>query len=133
MIFVSYGGGSSPHSWGIAMGDLGLLDSLVAQRTDGTLVVGRGVPDGWLASGRPIAAANVPVAGGGRIGVTITTQGNTVTLRLAGTASGPVVFDLPVFVNDIASASAGTVSEAAGTVTVPAGTHSVTVTLTHSA
>jgi hypothetical protein len=44
-----------------------------------------------------------------------------------------VIFELPAFVNDIASVSAGAVSEAAGTVTIPAGTRSVTVTLTHSA
>ena len=45
------GGGASPHSWGIAMGDLGLLDSLVSQRTDGSLIVGRGVPNSWLGTG----------------------------------------------------------------------------------
>ena len=45
------GGGASPHSWGIAMGDLGLLDSLVSQRTDGSLIVGRGVPNSWVGSG----------------------------------------------------------------------------------
>jgi hypothetical protein len=126
----SSGGGSSPHSWGIAMGDLGLLDSLVAQRADGTVIVGRGVPGDWLTSGRPVAASNVPVADGGRIGVRISTAGATVTLRVTGSATGPVVFDLPAFTGDIASASAGTVSESAGTVTLPAGTRSVTVTLT---
>jgi hypothetical protein len=126
----SSGGGSSPHSWGIAMGDLGLLDSLVAQRSDGTVIVGRGVPSDWLASGTPLAAGNVPVAGGGRIGVRISASGTTVTLRVTGSATGPVVFDLPAFVNNIASASAGTVSENAGTVTLPAGARSVTVTLT---
>ncbi len=125
----SSGGGSSPHSWGIAMGDLGLVDSLVAQRTDGTVIVGRGVPSGWLTSGRPIAATNVPVAGGKRIGVRISAAGCVVTLRVTGSATGPVQFDLPAFVGNIASASTGTVSQSAGTVTVPAGTQSVTVTL----
>ena len=42
------GQGSSPHAWGIAGADKVLLDSLVAQRSDGSLVVGRGVPPGWL-------------------------------------------------------------------------------------
>ena len=126
------GGGSSPHSWGIAMGGLGLLDSLVAQRADGTLIVGRGVPGSWLDSGHPIAVTNFPAAGGRRIGVTITGHGNTVTLRLAGAPAGQVIFELPAFVNGIASTSTGTISEAAGSVTVPASTHSVTVTLTHA-
>ena len=123
------GGGASPHSWGIAMGDLGLLDSLVSLRADGSLIVGRGVPDSWLASGRPIAVSNFPAADGSRIGVTITTQGNAVTLRLTGEPSGPVTFELPAFTGNIASASAGTVDNAAGAVTIPASTRSVTVTL----
>jgi hypothetical protein len=126
------GAGSSPHSWGIAMGGLGLLDSLVSQRADGTLIVGRGVPDSWLGGGQPIAVANFPTADGRRIGVTISSGGNKVTLRLAGQLSGPAVFELPAFVNDIAAASAGTVDEAAGTVTLPAGARSVTVTLAHA-
>jgi len=106
--------------------------TLVAQRADGTLLVGRGIPDGWLASGRPIAAANVLVSDGRRIGVVITAHGGTVALRLTGAPAGQVIFEFPAIVNDIASASAGTVSEAAGTVTVPAGTHSVQVVLTHA-
>ena len=126
------GGGSSPHSWGIAMGGLGLLDSLVAQRADGTLVVGRGVPGSWLTSGRPIAVTNFPAADGHRIGVTVAARGDAVTLQLTGAPSGQVIFELPAFVNDIASASAGTISEAAGSVTIPAATRSVTVTLTHA-
>ena len=125
----SSGGGSSPHSWGIAMGDLGLLDSLVSQQADGALVVGRGVPGSWLTSGRPIAVSGFPAADGRRIGVTITGHGKTVTLRVTGNPPGPVIFDLPAFVGNIAAASAGTVSDPAGTVTIPASTHSVTVTL----
>jgi hypothetical protein len=123
------GGGASPHSWGIAMGDLGLLDSLVSQRTDGSLIVGRGVPDSWVGSGRRIAVSNFPTTDGRRIGVTITTRGDAVTLRLTGEPSGPVTFELPAFVNNIASASAGTVDNPAGAVTVPAHTRSVTVVL----
>ena len=126
------GGGASPHSWGIAMGDLGLLDSLVSQRTDGSLIVGRGIPDSWLSSGRPIAVSNFPTTDGRRIGVTITTRGDAVTLQLTGNPSGPVTFELPAFVNNIASTSAGTVDSGAGTVTVPAHTWSVTVTLAHA-
>jgi hypothetical protein len=48
---------------------------------------------------------------------------------VTGNPPGPVIFDLPAFVGNIAAASAGTVSDPAGTVTVPASTHSVTVTL----
>ena len=125
------GGGASPHSWGIAMGDLGLLDSLVSQRTDGSLIVGRGVPNSWVGSGR-IAVSNFPTTGGGRISVTITARGDAVTLQLTGKPSGPVTFELPAFVNNIASTTAGTVDNGAGAVTISAHTRSVTVTLSHA-
>jgi hypothetical protein len=125
------GGGASPHSWGIAMDDLGLLDSLVSQRTDGALIVGRGVPNSWVGSGRRIAVSNFPTTDGRRISVAIITRGDAVTLHLTGKPSGPVTFELPAFVNNIAMASAGTVDKGAGTVAVPASTRSVTVVLAH--
>jgi hypothetical protein len=126
------GGGSSPHSWGIAMGDLGLLDSLVSQRTDGSLVVGRGVPDSWVSSGQRIAVSNFPTTDDHRIGVAITDRSGAVTLQLTGEPSGPVMFELPAFVNNIARTSAGTINEGSGIVTVPVGTRSVTVVLAHA-
>jgi hypothetical protein len=126
------GGGASPHSWGIAMGDLGLLDSLVSQRTDGSLIVGRGVPNSWVGSGQRIAVSNFPTSDGNRIGATITTRGDAVTLQLTGKPSGPATFELPAFVNNIASASAGAVDNGAGAVTISAQTRSVTVTLSHA-
>jgi len=125
-------GGASPHSWGIAMGDLGLLDSFASQRTDGGLIVGRGVPNSWVASGQRIAMSNFPTIDGHRIGVAIATRGDAVTLKLTGKLPGPVTFELPAFVNNIASASAGTIDNGAGTVTVSAHTRSVTVTLAHA-
>ena len=111
--------------------DLGLLDSLVSQRTDGSLIVGRGVPTSWLGTG-PIAVSNFPATDGGRIGVTITTRGDAVTLRLTGKPSGAVIFELPAFAGNIASTSAGTVDNGADAVTITAHTRSVTVTLAHA-
>ncbi len=44
---------------------------------------------------------------------------------------GPVLFQLPAFMDNIAHASAGTVNEKTGTVTVGATVRTVTVQLTH--
>jgi hypothetical protein len=75
--------------------------------------------------------ANFPTTGGRHTGLTIRTSGSTVTLTLSGDQpAGPVLFQLPAFVRNIAHASAGTVDEATGTVTLPATTRSVTVQLT---
>lgn len=137
------GQGSAPHAWGIANANKVLLDSLVAQRGDGALIVGRGVPDSWVRPGKRIALSNFPTTGGHRIGVDVRTAGRSVTLRLAttsvaGTAgssdrrSGPVLFQLPAFVRNIASASTGSVDQATGTVTISATTRSVIVVLRHA-
>jgi NPCBM-associated, NEW3 domain of alpha-galactosidase len=124
-------GGSSPHSWGVSLAAQGLLDSLASQTADGTLIVGRGVPDAWLAPGKSISMSNFPTTEGHRLGLRISSTGHTVSLSLAGTPSGPVVFDLPAFVNNIAGTSAGQVNEAAGTVTIAPGTRNVTARLRH--
>jgi hypothetical protein len=124
------GNGSSPHAWGIANANMVLLDSLAAQRSDGSLVVGRGVPDSWVSGGQVISLANFPTAGGKHAGLTIQTSGSTVTLTLSGDQpSGPVLFQLPAFVGNIAHASAGTVDNKTGTVTLAPTVHSVTVQL----
>jgi hypothetical protein len=126
------GNGSSPHAWGIANANMVLLDSLAAQRSDGSLVVGRGVPDSWVRGGQVISLANFPTTDGKHAGLTIRTSGRTVTLALSGDKpSGPVLFQLPAFVGNIAHASAGTVDNKTGTVTLAPTVRSVTVQLTH--
>jgi hypothetical protein len=120
------GQGSSPHAWGMAGADKVLLDSIAAQRADGRLIVGRGLPPSWLER-TPISVTNFPTTDGRRVGLTITSAGAAVTLTLHGRAPGPVLFQIPSFVRNIASTSTGHFDEAGGSVTVPPGTHRVTV------
>jgi hypothetical protein len=124
------GNGSSPHAWGMANANMVLLDSLAAQRSDGSLVIGRGVPDSWVRGGQVIKVANFPTVAGRRTGLAIRTRGRAVTLRLTGARpAGPVLFQLPAFVGNVASTSAGTVNEKTGTVTLRPGVRRVTVRL----
>lgn len=124
------GQGASPHAWGIAGANKVLLDSLVAQRFDGALVVGRGIPNHWLTSDRPIRVIGFPTVDGHRIGLTIRSTGRSVRLELDGQRpAGPVLFQVPAFVGNIASASAGTVEPRTGTVRLGPGTERVTVQL----
>ena len=126
----SAGGGSSPHAWGIANANKVLLDSLAAQTADGTLIVGRGVPDDWLNPGDAISVANFPTTDGRRLSVSISAADHAVTLTLNGSRpTGSVLFQLPLFVNNIATSSAGTVSERTGTVRLSARDKTVTVRL----
>jgi hypothetical protein len=127
------GNGSSPHAWGMANANMVLLDSLAAQRADGSLIVGRGVPDAWVTTGKVISLANFPTTGGHHLGLTVRTSGATVTLTLTGQPpAGDVLFQLPAFVGNIASASAGVASESTGTVTLAPTVHTVTVHLKHA-
>jgi hypothetical protein len=76
----------------------------------------------------------VPVTGGRLIDLRVTTKGRAVTLTLpGGRPAGPVLFQLPAFVRNIAAASAGHVDEASGTVTLAPAATTVTVRLRHAA
>ena len=114
------GGGSSPHAWGIANANKVLLDSIVAQPTSGTLIVGRGVPDDWIAAGKTISVDNFPTTNGRRLSVGIASNGRSVTLDLRGAApAAGVAFQLPVFVRNVASAGGATINQQTGTVLLP--------------
>jgi hypothetical protein len=127
------GQGSAPHAWGMAQADRVLLDSIVAQRSDGSLVVGRGLPDSWLANGHAVAVTGFPTASGGRLAVRITTEDARVTVSWSGDRpAGPVLLELPAFRSALVSTTAGRISRSAGTVTVPAGVGRVTVTLSRA-
>jgi hypothetical protein len=124
------GQGSSPHAWGIAGSDKVLLDSVVAQRADGSVVVGCGIPPQWLNSGTPIAVTKFPTTDGKRSSFTIDAHGTAVTLTLGGaTPPGKILFELPSFVGNVAATSAGAIDQASGTVTLGPGVRHVTVTL----
>ncbi len=124
------GQGASPHAWGMSQANGVLLASLVAQRTDGDLVVGRGVPAEWLSGDTPISVTNFPTTDGRRLSLSISSSGGSVSLTLKGESpSGPVLFQLPSFVENIATTSTGQIDQRTGTVTLSPDTKSVTVKL----
>ena len=74
-----------------------------------------------MRGGQVISLANFPTSGGTPPGPDHPHQRHAVTLTLTGQQpAGPVLFQLPAFVGNIAHASAGTVDEQTGTVTVRA-------------
>lgn len=87
-----------------------------------------------MTSEQTIEVANVPISGGHHLGMTVTTgDSQTVTLTLTGgTPAGPILFQLPAFVNNsIARSTAGAINRATGTVTQSTSTRTVTVTMRH--
>ena len=130
----SQGSWSTPEAdleaWALSGDAKALLESNVSVASDGDVIIGRGIPTSWISSGRPTSWTGVPVGGGQSIGFTITPEsGNQVRLDLAGSTTGQVQFELPLFANNISSATAGSVDRSDGIVTLPAGTTSTTVTL----
>ncbi|HTT00321.1 MAG TPA: hypothetical protein VMI33_27285 [Streptosporangiaceae bacterium] len=87
----------------------------------------------WVANGQVISLANFPTTAGHHLGLTVRTSGTAVTLTLTGQPpTGDVLFQLPAFVGNIASSSAGVVSESTGTVTLAPTVPIVTVQLKHA-
>ena len=126
------GQGSSPHAWGLAQANTVLLDSLLVQRSDGSLIIGRGVPNTWLRTGRTISVANFPTINGHRLGLTISIHDRAVSLTLTGDdPSGPVLFQLPAFVRNLDHSGLATFDDRTGTVTLPPNVRQTTVKLIH--
>lgn len=129
------GQGSSPHAWGMSQNNKALLDSLAVQRSDGVLVVGRGIPGSWLKRGDTTSVRNFPVADGHRIALRITSSGTAVHLTMGGpdAPSGNVILEMPGLVSNIAGVSTGRADEGAGSVEIPPSVKSLTVRLRHPA
>jgi hypothetical protein len=127
------GQGSSPHAWGMAQANNVLLDSLVAVRSDGAaggLIVGRGVPAGWLARNGSLSVSNFPTTDGGRMNLTVSWHGTAVSLTMSGhLPGGQTLVQLPAFIDNIARTSSGAIDESTGTVTLSGNRRTVSVQL----
>ena len=91
---------------------------------------GPGGPPQWLGDDRSISVTNFPTTDGRRLSLRISSSGRSVSLTLRGQPpSGPVLFQLPQFIDNIATTSAGRIDQGTGTVTLSPATRSVTVQL----
>ncbi|NIK58981.1 sugar-binding protein [Kribbella shirazensis] len=130
------GGGSNQHMWGQSTATKVLFDSLIAEKSDGTVIVGRGVPNEWVRTQEKIGLDDYPITNGGRLGYRLTTAGKSVTIQFTGDTSRATGYsvELPALRNNIAGVSvdSATVNESAGTIQLPRGTTRVTITLRHT-
>jgi Carbohydrate binding module (family 6) len=128
-----------PHMWGQANATKVLIDSLIAEKTDGSVIIGRGVPNAWAVNGNVVELSNFPIANNNRMGFKLEggasnhtngLQQGQVRLTLTGTTpSGGAVLDLRAFLGNIGSVTAGTIDNVNGTVTLGPGITTTTVTL----
>ncbi len=90
------GGGSCQHIWGQSTASKALLDSLVCQRINGDVIIGRGVPSEWLYDGAVIQIKKYPIENNGRLNFKISVNKEEITVELSGDKpSGEIIIDLP--------------------------------------
>ena len=90
------GGGSCQHIWGQSTATKALFDSLICQRSNGDLIIGRGIPEEWLYEGAVIEVKKYPLANGKRIDFTLTVTKTHVEIRLRGDMpEGKIIPDFP--------------------------------------
>lgn len=111
------GGGSCQHMWGQSVATKVLVDSIIAEKVDGTVIVGRGLLNDWIAGGQNVEIANYPLINNKRMGYKLSVSGKELTINFSGDMpSGPISVELPILKNNIAFSSAGTVDNAKGKV-----------------
>jgi hypothetical protein len=127
---VSYG---NYESWGANFSKQALLQACISVKTDGTVIVGRGIPNHWLRPGDVIEWSNVNVNDNHKINFRIGSEGGEVKFQVWGDSpNGSVQLNLPGFKNNIASVDAGTADNETGLVTLSPTMTSVTVKLKRS-
>ena len=81
----------------------------VSVHADGTVILGRGITDEWLNSGKAIAWKNVRINNDKKIDFSIKKKGKDISIDIKGdTTQGPVLIDIPMCVNNIASVNSKT-------------------------
>jgi hypothetical protein len=127
-----FGAGSCPHIWGQANATKVLIDSLIAEKIDGTVLIGRGIPDAWTKNGETVSLTNAPIAGNKRLGYTLRSTGSSFNLSFSGAPpDNSILVELPILRNNISATTAGTIDTNDSIVTLPASTKQVTITLTN--
>ena len=109
---------------------MALQQACISVKTDNTVIIGRGIPNYWLKQGEKIEWGNVYVNNNKTLGFIISRKADEITLTLKGDIQdGNIIFNLPVFKNNIRTVSAGVANIGKGTVTIKPSTRSVIVKL----
>lgn len=107
------GDGSCPHMWGQNMASKVLLESLLAQKYDGSLIIGRGILEEWLYKGKKIAVSNFPISNNKRFTYTMESlEGDILQFEFSyENFDGDIIIDLPCFKDNIEYVSEGGIDD----------------------
>jgi hypothetical protein len=85
------------ETWGLGFIRQALLQLCVSVHIDGTIILGRGIPDHWLNSGKAIAWKNVYINNGKKMDFSIRKSKNKIYIHISGDqADGKIILDLPI-------------------------------------
>lgn len=94
------------ETWGMGFTRQAILEMCVAVKTNGDVIIGRGIPIRWSKPGNIIEWAEVPINNGKRLDFKLEFADKRVLLSLSGDdPEGNFLINLPVFVNNIALVS----------------------------
>ncbi len=97
------------ETWGLGFIRQTMLQLCVSVKADGTIILGRGITDEWLNSGKAIAWKNVRINNNKKIDFSIQKTGKEVNIYINGdTTEGDILVDIPFCVNNIASVNSKT-------------------------
>jgi len=92
------------ETWGLGFIRQTMLQLCVSVHADGTIILGRGITDEWLNSGKAIAWKNVRINNSKKIDFSIQKTDNEINIYLKGDkAEGNILVDIPMCVNNMAS------------------------------
>ncbi len=117
------------EGWGSSFIKQAILQACVSVQTDGTVIIGRGIPEHWMKAGDCVAWEHVNINNGHTLDFSITSEGNKIHLRMEGDQpEGSVILDLPVMENRIKEISAGEIVDGSR-VRIPSDVKELTVLL----
>lgn len=125
---VDYG---NYECWGYSFAKQALLQACASVKTDGTLILGRGVPNHWMYQGSVIEWVNITINKNKKISFRIRTEQQSLDLELWGDVpDGEILLNLPILQNNIRSTSMGRIDLHKGSIALPKDTRKVRVLLT---
>jgi hypothetical protein len=118
--------------WGQSTATKVLIDSLIALKGDGSVIIGRGIPNGWVRAGGLVEVTNFPIRAGRKMNFSLEgVSSSEINLTLSGDDAGGegTILDLRALKNNISSASGLPYDFENGTVTLPPGRTTALVTM----
>lgn len=108
------------------------VSSLISERDDGTLIIGRGTPDYYLSNNESFSVDNYTLSSGTTVSMDVVVEKNQVDISVYSSTAVAIQAEFSAFRDNIEYSSAGFDSDS-GIVTAPEGTTSITVRLIDTA